>query len=49
MANKQAIYDLSVDKTVNKIGIGNKLEKYNLDNLPEIIKLNLKKYKKWLD
>tara|TARA_B100000965_G_scaffold217937_1_gene182430 strand:- start:2624 stop:3493 length:870 start_codon:yes stop_codon:yes gene_type:complete len=49
MANKQAIYDLSVDKTVNKIGIGNKLEKYNLDNLPEIIKLNLEKYKKWLD
>ena len=49
MENKQAIYDLRADKTVNKIGTGDKLEKYNLENLPEIIKLNLDKYKKWLD
>ena len=28
MKNKQAIYDLSVDKTVNKIGTGEKLEKF---------------------
>ena len=49
MNNKQAIYDLRVDKTVNKIGTGDQLEKYNLENLPETIKLNLDKYKKWLD
>ena len=49
MENKQAIYDLRVDKTVNKIGTGDKLEKYSLENLPAIIKLNLDKYKKWLD
>ena len=49
MNNKQAIYDLRVDKTVNKIGSGDQLEKYNLENLPETIKLNLDKYRKWLD
>ena len=47
--NKQAIYDLRVDKTINKIGSGEKLEKYNIENLPEVIKLNLGKYKEWLD
>ena len=49
MQNKQAIYDLRVDKTVNKIGSGDKLEKYNIEKLPEVIKLNLNKYKEWLD
>tara|TARA_Y100000591_G_C21673376_1_gene614134 strand:+ start:10 stop:879 length:870 start_codon:yes stop_codon:yes gene_type:complete len=49
MKNKQAIYDLRVDKTINKIGSGEKLEKYNIENLPEVIKLNLGKYKEWLD
>ena len=49
MENKQAIYDLSVDKTVNKIGIGSKLEKYDLKKLPEVITINLEKYKEWLD
>ena len=49
MNNKKAIYDLRVDKTVNKIGTGDQLEKYNLENLPETIKLNLDKYRKWLD
>ncbi len=49
MENKQAIYDLRVDKTINKIGGGEKLEKYNLENLPDTIKLNLNKYKEWLD
>jgi beta-1,4-mannosyl-glycoprotein beta-1,4-N-acetylglucosaminyltransferase len=28
--NKQAIYDLKVDKKVNKIGDGSKLENYSL-------------------
>ena len=49
MQNKQAIYDLRVDKTVNKIGSGDKLEKYNIEKLPDVIKLNLNKYKEWLD
>ena len=49
MNNKEAIYDLRVDKTINKIGSGEKLEKYDLDNLPDTIKLNLNKYIKWLD
>ena len=49
MNNKQAIYDLGVDKRINKIGTGSKLEKCNLDILPETIKLNIEKYKEWLD
>ena len=49
MQNKQAIYNLGVDKRVNKIGTGSKLEKCDLNNLPEVIKLNLNKYKEWLD
>ena len=49
MENKQAIYDLRVDKTVNKIGSGDKLEKYKIENLPDVIKSNLNKYKQWLD
>ena len=49
MENRQAIYDLRVDKTVNKIGTGDKLEKYNIENLPDVIKLNVEKYKEWLD
>ncbi len=49
MKNKQAIYDLKVDKRLNKIGTGSKLENCSLDSLPETIKLNLEKYKKWLD
>ena len=49
MENKKAIYDLSADKRVKKIGSGNKLEKCNLEVLPEVIKSNLDKYRKWLD
>ncbi len=49
MKSKLAIYDLTADKRINKIGVGHKLENYAIDNLPETIKLNLEKYKKWLD
>ena len=49
MENKKAIYDLSADKRVKKIGSGNKLEKCNLEILPEVIKSNLDKYRGWLD
>jgi beta-1,4-mannosyl-glycoprotein beta-1,4-N-acetylglucosaminyltransferase len=47
--NKQAIYDLKVDKRINKIGNGSKLEKYPLDKLPKFLKNNLNKYKDWID
>ena len=47
--NKQAIYDLRVDKRVNKIGNGNYLEKYPLDKLPKYLQSNLNKYQKWID
>ena len=47
--NKQAIYDLKVDKTVNKVGTGSKLEKYDFEKLPNYIKQNRKKFEIWLD
>ena len=47
--SKQAIYDLKVDKTVNKVGTGNKLVNYDFDKLPIYLKENKENYKKWLD
>jgi len=47
--NKQAIYDLKVDKTVNKVGTGSKLVSYNFDKLPIYLKENKEIFKKWLD
>ncbi len=47
--NKQAIYDLNVDKTVNKVGSGSKLVKYDFDKLPVYLKENKEIYKEWLD
>ena len=47
--NKQAIYDLKVDKRVNKIGDGSKLEKYPKDKLPKFLRDNLNDYKEWID
>ena len=47
--NKQAIYDLKVDKRVNKIGDGSKLEKYPSDKLPKFLQDNLNNYKDWID
>ncbi len=47
--NKQAIYDLKVDKKVNKIGDGSKLQKYPIDRLPKFLQNNLKIYREWLD
>ena len=38
--NKQAIYDLKVDKTVNKIGNGSILEKFEINKLPNYIQTN---------
>ena len=47
--NKKAIYDLRVDKKVNKVGNGVFLNNYNLNKLPKYINENLDKYKIWLD
>ena len=47
--NKQAIYDLKVDKRINKIGEGNILEQYPLDKLPKFLQNNLENYKEWID
>ena len=47
--NKQAIYDLKVDKTVNKVGSGSQLISYSFDKLPVYLKENKENYKKWLD
>ena len=47
--NKQAIYDLKVDKRVNKIGDGSKLEKYSLDRLPKFLQNNYNNYQEWID
>ena len=47
--NKEAIYNLNVDKSVTKIGNGNKLEKFKLDRLPNYIQKNKDIYKEWID
>tara|TARA_B100000073_G_scaffold330691_1_gene319379 strand:+ start:557 stop:1426 length:870 start_codon:yes stop_codon:yes gene_type:complete len=46
---KTAIYDLNLDKKLNKLGEGNKLETYDLNKLPVYIKENKKKFELWLD
>ena len=46
---KQAIYDLNVDKRVNKIGNGKKLEKYPTKKLPKYLQNNLNEFKEWFD
>ncbi len=46
---KQAIYDLKVDKKVNKIGDGSKLENYPLTKLPFYLQTNKEKFKQWID
>ena len=47
--NKQAIYDLRVDKRTNKVGNGLMLENFDIEKLPAYIKDNLDKYKNWID
>ena len=47
--NKQAIYDLKVDKTVNKIGNGSVLEKFEINKLPDYIRVNKDNLKEWID
>ena len=47
--NKRAIYDLKVDKKINKIGDGSKLEKYPFNKLPKFLQKNSNIYKEWID
>ena len=47
--SKKAIYDLKVDKRVNKIGNGVALEKFEISKLPNHIISNQKKFKDWID
>ena len=47
--SKKAIYDLKVDKTVNKIGCGSTLEKFEINKLPNYIQINKDKLKEWID
>ena len=47
--NKRAIYNLNVDKTENKIGNGNKLEKFEIKKLPFYVQKNLSTFKEWID
>ena len=47
--NKKAIYDLNLDKKLNKLGEGNKLEIYDINKLPTYIQQNEKKLEKWLN
>jgi len=46
---KKAIYDLTVDKTTNKIGNGSKLEKFEFKKLPDYIQMNQNNLKEWID
>ena len=47
--NKEAIYNLNVDKSVGKIGKGEKLKKFEINNLPLYIQNNLHDLKNWID
>ena len=47
--NKQAIYDLNVDKTVNKIGNGNTLKMFEISKLLNYIQTNKDNLKEWID
>ncbi|MDA9996745.1 hypothetical protein N9E23_05340 [Candidatus Pelagibacter sp.] len=47
--NKQAIYDLKVDKTGNKFVSSNFLKKFELNKLPEYIISNQNKFSDWID
>jgi len=49
--NNETIYDMFGDKTSKKYGDDKrrKLEKYEINKLPEYIKSNINKFKEWLD
>ena len=45
--NKKAIYDLKVDKKINKIGNGSELVKFDLNKLPKFLNDNKNLYSNW--
>ncbi len=47
--NKQAIYNLSIDKRKSKIGNGTTLENFDIKKLPIYMQKNINKYKDWLN
>tara|TARA_B110000881_G_C18442949_1_gene446941 strand:- start:34 stop:903 length:870 start_codon:yes stop_codon:yes gene_type:complete len=47
--NKKAIYNLNVDKSLNKFENGNKLEKFESKKLPLYIQNNKDNFNKWMD
>ena len=47
--NKRAIYNLNVDKTEDKIGNGDKLEKFEIKKLPVYVQKNLRILNEWID
>jgi beta-1,4-mannosyl-glycoprotein beta-1,4-N-acetylglucosaminyltransferase len=47
--NKKAIYDLNLDQRINnRFSTGSKLSKFKFNQLPDYIKKNKVKFKKWL-
>ena len=46
--NKQAIYNLSIDKKKSKVGNGTTLENFEIKKLPIYLQKNKNKYKDWL-
>ena len=47
--NKKAIYDLNLDQRINnRFSTGSKLKKFKFNQLPDYIKKNKVKFKKWL-
>ena len=46
--NRESVYNLSIDKRVNKFSSGVKLEIMKLDELPKFIIDNKEKYKDWI-
>ena len=47
--SKKSIYDLTLDKRLNKIGGGKDLIKVSYDGLPDYIINNFNKYKEWIE
>ena len=47
--DKKAIYNLNVDKSVNKFGSGDKLEKFDFNKLPVFVQKNKNNLKDWID
>ena len=49
MKDKRAIYNLRVDKSLNKFEQGDKLEKFEFNKLPIYIQKNKDNIKEWID